>query len=278
MSVLEETAYAKLNLALHVRRRREDGYHDLETLFAFADDGDLVSAEPAEDISLRISGPFAGGLSNTDNLVIEAATVIRAHFGIRQGAALRLEKHLPVASGIGGGSADAAATARVLTRLWNIGAEHSVLEALLAPLGADVPACLRSKTVYGEGTGTALRPAVDANIAGRAVLLVNPLQHVATGPVFKAWDGVDRGPLEGLDPWQAALQGRNDLDTAAISICPPIGDVLEMLARTGPDLLRMSGSGATCFALYSSEADRDAARSSIGKACPNWWTMASSLR
>jgi 4-diphosphocytidyl-2-C-methyl-D-erythritol kinase len=278
MSPLQETAYAKINLALHVRRRRDDGYHELETLFAFAEDGDRIYGELAEDVTLQISGPFGDGLSSTDNLVIRAAKRVQSHFGIAKGAALHLEKHLPIASGIGGGSADAAATARLLNRLWNIGANETELERLLAPLGADIPACVRSRTVYGEGTGTSLRPVPDEDVSGLAVLLVNPLQPVATGPVFKAWDGVDRGELDFSNPWQATLRGRNDLQQPAISICPAINEVLDTLAQTGTLLVRMSGSGATCFALYDSESARDAAIRQVGGTCPQWWTMASSLR
>jgi 4-diphosphocytidyl-2-C-methyl-D-erythritol kinase len=278
MSPLQETAYAKINLALHVRRRRDDGYHELETVFAFAEDGDMIYGELAEDVTLQISGPFGDGLSSTDNLVIRAAKRVQSHFGIAKGAALHLEKHLPIASGIGGGSADAAATARLLNRLWNIGANETELERLLAPLGADIPACVRSRTVYGEGTGTSLRSVPDEDISGLAVLLVNPLQRVATGPVFKAWDGVDRGELDFSNPWQATLRGRNDLQQPAISICPAINEVLDTLAQTGTLLVRMSGSGATCFALYDSESARDAAIRQVGGTCPQWWTMASSLR
>jgi len=278
MSPLQETAYAKINLALHVRRRRDDGYHELETVFAFAEDGDRIYGELAEDVTLQISGPFGDGLSSTDNLVIRAAKRVQSHFGIAKGAALHLEKHLPIASGIGGGSADAAATARLLNRLWNIGADEAELERLLAPLGADIPACVRSRTVYGEGTGTSLRSVPDEDVSGLAVLLVNPLQPVATGPVFKAWDGVDRGELDFSNPWQATLRGRNDLQEPAISICPAINEVLDILAQTGALLVRMSGSGATCFALYDSESARDAAIRQVGGTCPQWWTMASSLR
>jgi 4-diphosphocytidyl-2-C-methyl-D-erythritol kinase len=278
MSPLQETAYAKINLALHVRRRRDDGYHELETLFAFAEDGDRIYGELAEDVTLQISGPFGDGLSSTDNLVVRAAKRMQSHFGIAKGAAVHLEKHLPIASGIGGGSADAAATARLLNRLWNIRADDAELERLLAPLGADIPACVRSRTVYGEGTGTSLRTVPDEDISGRAVLLVNPLQPVATGPVFKAYDGVDRGELNFSNPWQATLRGRNDLQEPAISICPAINEVLDILAQTGAHLVRMSGSGATCFALYNSESARDAAIGQVGGTCPQWWTMASSLR
>ncbi|HEV7233330.1 MAG TPA: 4-(cytidine 5'-diphospho)-2-C-methyl-D-erythritol kinase, partial [Sphingorhabdus sp.] len=273
-----ETAYAKINLALHVRRRRDDGYHDIETLFAFADGGDGLSAELADDISLYVTGPFAEGLSGTDNLVVRAAHLMQRRFSVRQGAAIHLDKRLPVASGIGGGSADAAATARLLNRLWNVGADDSELEALLAPLGADIPACVRSQTVYGEGTGTELRDVDGAAVRGRPLLLVNPSKGVATGPVFRAWDDLDRGPLGVVDPWGATLAGRNDLQSPAISICPEIGDVLAHLARSDADLVRMSGSGATCFALYSSETVRDAADMHIRRTCPEWWTMASSIR
>jgi 4-diphosphocytidyl-2-C-methyl-D-erythritol kinase len=278
MSALQETAYAKLNLALHVRRRRDDGYHELETLFAFADDGDRISGELAKDVSLSVSGRFGDCLSNTDNLVVKTACLVKAHFGVEHGAALHLDKQLPVASGIGGGSADAAATARLLNRLWNIDAEEAELEALLTPLGADIPACVRSRTAYGEGTGATVRSVPDAGIRGRAVLLVNPGQPVATGPVFKAWDNIDRGPLDASDPLQAAFQGRNDLEAPAISICPAIGDALEILAQTDADFIRMSGSGATCFALYASDAARDTARRSVDRTCPDWWTMSSLLR
>ena len=278
MSVLHETPYAKINLALHVRRRRDDGYHELETLFAFAEDGDGLSGELADGISLDIYGPFGGGLSNTDNLVICAAQLMQAQFGISQGAALSLDKQLPVASGIGGGSADAAATARLLNRVWNIGATDEDLERILAPLGADVSACVRSRTVYGKGVGADLHKVSGAEISTRAMLLVNPLKPVATGPVFKAWEGVDRGGLDDGDPWQSALNGRNDLQAAAISICPEIADMLERLAKTGADLVRMSGSGATCFAFFESDDARDVAQDRINKACPEYWTMASCLR
>jgi 4-diphosphocytidyl-2-C-methyl-D-erythritol kinase len=278
MSALHETAYAKINLALHVRRRRHDGYHDLETLFAFAADGDQISAEPADGISLTISGRFGDGLSITENLVIRAAEIMKVNFAVQRGATLHLLKRLPVASGIGGGSADAAATARLLNRMWGIGASDTELERLLAPLGADIPACVRSKTVYGEGVGAALSEVPDADIQGRAVLLVNPLQPVETGPVFNAWDGADRGGLDCAAPWRAVVEGRNDLAMPAMTICPAIEQVLNALGQTDADIVRMSGSGATCFALFASESLRDAAQHQISKACPDWWTMASSLR
>ena len=278
MPDLTETAYAKVNLALHIRRRRGDGYHELETLFAFANDGDLLSARAADGINLTVTGRFRKGLSTTDNLVVRAAELVKSEFKIQSGATIVLDKRLPVASGIGGGSADAAATARLLRRLWAIEVDDRYLEELLAPLGADIPACVRSRTAIGEGTGTDLRAVADAAIRGKPLLLVNPLQPVATAMVFKAWDGEDHGGIAVADTWQATLSARNDLQSPAISICPPIRHVLDALAQTNADLVRMSGSGATCFAIYDSGEARDAALSDVGRACPEWWTMASSLR
>jgi 4-diphosphocytidyl-2-C-methyl-D-erythritol kinase len=276
--VLRETAYAKVNLALHVRRRRDDGYHDLETLFAFASHGDSLEASLADVMSLQISGPFAQGLSRSDNLVIRTAEHMQSYFDVKQGAALRLNKRLPIASGIGGGSADAAATARLLNRLWNIGAEAKAIEKLLAPLGADIPACVQSFTVYGEGTGANLHKTAGEKIRGRPILLVNPLKPLPTAPVFKAWDGVDRGALDRTDPCSAARVGRNDLEKPAISLCPEIGDILDRLSQCQAVVVRMSGSGATCFAVFASTENRDAAQIHINKTCPQYWTMASFLR
>ena len=278
MPSLVETAHAKINLALHVRRRRDDGYHDLETLFAFVEDGDILSVEPADGIWLAVIGPFGQNLGASDNLVTRTASLMKSYFGVGQGAAITLDKRLPVASGIGGGSADAAATARLLRRFWSIDAADTELEQLLGPLGADIPACVQSRTVFGGGTGTSLQNVRDEDFAGRHVLLVNPLHAVSTGLVFKAWDGLDRGALDITDPWQATLEGRNDLEHPAISICPIINDVLELLNRSKADFVRMSGSGATCFGLFANVDERDAAQRAVAKTHSHWWTMASCLR
>lgn len=260
--ILSETAYAKLNLALHVRRRRDDGYHELETVFAFCEDGDRVTAEAADATSLTIDGPFAAGLSTTDNLVVRAAEAI----GVT--ARLHLTKNLPVASGIGGGSADAAATLRVLARL--SGKPLPTLDVQRA-LGADVPACVLSQTMRGEGVGEALSPV--ASLTGTPVLLVNPRIPLSTAAVFRAWDGVDRGPLE------AWLRGRNDLESAARTLVPEIATLVDWLSgRHDVTLARMSGSGATCFAFFSTETARTAAVKACGEAFPGYWTMESTLR
>ncbi len=305
---LTETAYAKLNLALHVRRRRADGYHELETLFAFCAEGDVLTAEAADEITLTIDGPFGEGLAvDEGNLVIRAAKALQATAGITQGARLHLTKNLPIASGIGGGSADAAAALRVLGRLWGE-CEHAPLrhpresggpsrynarlatwipafagmtninEIALA-LGADVPACVTSLSARGEGVGEALTPLGDS-LAGTPVLLVNPRVGVSTAAIFKAWDGLDKGPLaHGHDLLTLAQSARNDLTAPAVALAPVIANVLAALAaQPGTTLVRMSGSGATCFALFVNGAARDAAHIAIAKAHPEWWTLASRLR
>jgi 4-diphosphocytidyl-2-C-methyl-D-erythritol kinase len=314
--MLTETAHAKLNLALHVRRRRPDGYHELETLFAFCEDGDVLTAEAADDLSLTIGGPFAQGLALDDgNLVIRAARALQLAAGVTMGARLHLTKNLPIASGIGGGSADAAAALRVLSRLW--GTPHSCegrnpdqteklgsrlrgsttlnFHEIARTLGADVPACLLSAPARGTGTGTDLTP-VALSLAGLPVLLVNPGVLVATSDAFQRWDGTDRGPLPEIahaceldytyDGLSAEVDGalanpalRNDLVAPAIAIAPEISQVLKALyAQSDVLMTRMSGSGATCFALFADELARDAAQAAIFAAHPAWWTLATKLR
>ncbi|QLC24333.1 4-(cytidine 5'-diphospho)-2-C-methyl-D-erythritol kinase [Parasphingopyxis algicola] len=276
---LRETAHAKINLALHVRERLPDGYHRIETLFAFCEDGDVLEAEPADGLGLTIDGPFADGLSAGDgNLVIQAAERLRAERAPEAGARIRLTKNLPIASGIGGGSADAAATLRLLTRLWDLPADDPSLAAIAARLGADVPACLLSRTCRGDGKGDDLVPVELADTAGSAVLLVNPGVAVPTGPVFAGWDGQDRGGLSLDDPPRLDSAWRNDLAAPARAAYPAIGDVLTALeARSAARFVRMSGSGATCFALFDGDADRDAAAETIARGHPGWWMLRSRL-
>ena len=303
---MRETAYAKLNLALHVRAREPDGYHRIETIFAFCEDGDVLEVgtpDAADTIELEIVGPFAQALSPTrrglsegvphqrlatnvdpphrrafpvgendlpENLVLRAAHAMRRHFGMTSGARLVLDKRLPVAAGIGGGSADAAAALRLLVRWWGIDAQPDDLHAIAKTLGADVPACVLSRAARGEGRGDLLTQADGEALAGRPVLLVNPLVPVPTAQVFAGWDGVDRGPLD------AVLVGRNDLEAPARALAPVIGEVLDALG--GAEAARMSGSGATCFGLYADEASRDAAAARIAAAHSNWWLLKSRLR
>jgi len=263
-----EIAPAKLNLALHVRGKMPDGRHALETIFAFCTDGDRLWGEPADELSLTITGPFAAMLDDGgQNLVHRAAAGLAAEARVGRGAALTLDKRLPVAAGVGGGSADAAAALRLLTTMWGIDPDFA---ATVAPdLGADVPACLLSMTCRGEGAGDDLT-IVDAGVSGTPVLLVNPRVPLPTGDVFAAWNGVDGGPLT---DWRT---GRNDLEKPAHKQVPVIGQVLDWLKRQPrAEFARMSGSGATCFALFATEDARDAAAA----ACPpEWWHLATTLR
>ncbi len=278
MTVIVETAPAKINLALHVRRRRDDGYHELETLFAFCRDGDVVTVERAPATTLALTGPFAAvlaGESREDNLVVRAVRAFQARFGVGDDYAITLDKHLPVASGIGGGSADAAATLRALARLHGIAVDHADLFAIAGELGADVPACLLGETSRGEGKGDALQRL--APLGDRPVLLVNPGVGVSTAAVFARWDGVDRGALGQGEVLTVAMAGRNDLEPPARAIAPAIDAVLALLAAApGAVISRMSGSGATCFAIFQDVATRDAAAASARDR--GWWVLASFLR
>lgn len=274
---LTETAYAKINLALHVRGRREDGYHELETLFAFVDVGDTLQIKAAAQNELLIDGEFGAGLSfDADNLVMKAINAFATHQSYR----VLLTKNLPVAAGVGGGSADAAAAFRAIVsahatdKTFGLPVDYN---KRLAKLGADVPACVESRTCIGRGTGTELEPA-DDTLKGTPVLLINPRIPLSTGPVFKAWDGQDRGPLSKGTARDIAENGRNDLRAPAINICPQISDVLDELSRDTAWKVEMSGSGATCFALYSNVQDRDDAARRIAEARPDWWQMTGRLR
>ena len=266
-----ETAFAKINLALHVRQRRDDGYHELETLFAFVDAGDRLSVQPAQQDQLRTHGEFGRELTEPfGNIVMQALSALPRP----QGWAVTLEKNLPVAAGLGGGSADAGALFRLYDREYGLPADWP---ARAAAMGADVPACVRSVTAVGRGTGTELVE-VENDLAEMPVLLVNPRVPLSTGPVFKSWDGVDRGAIPDGPVSAIALSGRNDLEAPAIALCPAVAEVLAALSETQPWLARMSGSGATCFALYETAEQRNAAAAQIADAQPNWWQMSGMLR
>jgi 4-diphosphocytidyl-2-C-methyl-D-erythritol kinase len=268
---VQEVAFAKLNLALHVRGREPDGYHRIETVFAFCEDGDLVSVVEGEALDLNVSGPFGHELSSgEDNLAMLAARGLAELAGVERGATLMLEKRLPVAAGLGGGSADAGAVLRLLCRWWEIAPPQADLHALAATLGADVPACLGSRPARGEGRGDRLGPWDDAAVSGAPILLVHPGTPLSTASVFSRWAGADLGPLGALD------ESRNDLEAPATAIVPEIAEILDALADAR--LARMSGSGATCFGLFDSETDRDAAAERIRAKRPGWWQLATRLR
>lgn len=266
---IREIAPAKLNLALHVRGQLPDGRHAIETVFAFCTDGDRLSAEPADALSLSASGPFGRDLGKSeDNLILKAARALARAADVTGGAALALDKQLPVASGLGGGSADAGAALRVLTGIWRT--DPKIAEAVALTLGSDVPACLLSMPMRGEGAGDQLTPIDPSALSGTPVLLVNPRVPLATADVFARWDGIDRGPL---DDWR---QGRNDLEAGAAALVPQIEAVLAWLGtRPGATFVRMSGSGATCFGLFAAESARDAAAEAVPR---EWWRLATYLR
>ena len=269
MTPAREIAPAKLNLALHVRGRMPDERRAIETIFAFCTEGDRLSAEPADELLLEAGGPFAAELPpSQDNLVTKAAELLREAAGVEEGAAIRLDKRLPVASGIGGGSADAAAALRLLTSLWSI--DPADAEAVAPKVGSDVPACLLSLPMRGEGGGDKLTPIDFSALSGTSVLLVNPRVSLSTPEVFAGWDGIDRGPL---GDWR---DGRNDLEASAIALVPQIETVLAWLStQPGASFVRMSGSGATCFALFESESARDEAADRVPR---EWWRLATTLR
>ncbi len=289
-TVITEQAPAKLNLYLHVLGRRADGYHELDSLVAFADISDTVSVRSAEGLSLTIEGPFAPALAaepSSDNLVTRAARLLAESIGRPDPAiAITLTKRLPVESGIGGGSADAAATLRALARLWEIGADHPSLRPLAARLGADVPVCLTGRPAYFGGVGDIIDPAPP--LPPCAVVLVNPSIPLSTPAVFRARTGSfspaarfgDDAPLPDAAAFAELLaQRHNDLTAPAQSLVPEIGAVLEALSATSGCLLaRLSGSGTTCFALYADPVLARLAAAELTRAHAGWWVVPGRLQ
>ena len=274
-ATLSEPAAAKINLFLHVTGRRDDGYHLLDSLVVFAGIGDVLRAQPADELSLSLVGPFGSALAGEqDNLVLRAARALGGN-----GARLTLEKNLPVASGIGGGSADAAAALRVLCRLWKLAPPG--LQGIALALGADVPVCMAGRPSRMRGVGERLDPAPSIPACG--LVLVNPGVAVATADVFRARRGGWSAPAALPQSWPdvgtmaddlRAL--RNDLEPPAIALHPAIGDAIAALAAvSGCRLARMSGSGATCFGLFDDPAVAVEAAGRLRR--PDWWTWGGSL-
>jgi 4-diphosphocytidyl-2-C-methyl-D-erythritol kinase len=282
-SMLHEFAPAKINLFLHVLGRREDGYHHLESLVSFADIGDELSLEPGQSLSFGVSGPFAFGLSGDDNLVMKAVRAFSAGFGRAKSGRFHLVKNLPVASGIGGGSSDAAAALRLLARANQIAPDDPRLMDAARTLGADVPVCLDpSAPRMMQGIGHELGNRLHG--FRYPALLVNPGQPVETRPVFEAlglrpgerFAAVESAKSDTKDGAFRILEStRNDLESAARSLVPEIADVLAALnASEGCRLARMSGSGATCFAILGSMPSARSAEKRLRADHPDWWTQA----
>lgn len=274
---LVSRAPAKINLTLAVLGRRADGYHELDSLVAFAGCHDTLALDPHAPFGLTVSGPTAGAAGDgADNLVLKAAAALRARIPSLRTGGFRLVKRLPVAAGIGGGSADAAAALRLLARLNGLSAGHPALREAAAATGADVPVCLASRAARMRGIGHDLSP------VPRLVLwavLVNPRVPVPTADVFRelglAAGAANPAPSAALD----VASGGNDLERPAIAIAPTVGEVLAALrSLPGCTLARMSGSGATCFGLFADCREAAAAASRLRRARPDWWIKPTVLR
>jgi 4-diphosphocytidyl-2-C-methyl-D-erythritol kinase len=281
-------AAAKVNLYLHVAPPTPDGYHPIASLMAFADVGDTVGGESAPQLSLQISGPFGEGLSaGPDNLVLRAAQALLAKAGRPEaGAKLVLSKALPIAAGLGGGSSDAGAALRLLNALHGLGFGEAALEGVAAEIGADGAACLRARLLVAEGRGERLSPA--PAMPPLPAVLVNPGVPSPTGPVYRAYDAsgapgkADRPEPPPLRTVRAAAEWlarcRNDLEAPALGLEPRIGEALGALKAEPESLLvRMSGSGATCFALTGARAEAEALAARLSGAHPTWWVKACTL-
>ena len=282
-SRLQVPAPAKINLALHVTGQRADGYHLLDSLVTFTELGDRLSIDVSDDLDLTISGSQSGDLSpDTGNLVLRAANLLRDHVSRPElGAAIHLEKVLPVASGIGGGSADAAATLIGLNEFWGLNLSQPALQGMSLPLGADIPMCIAGTSARVQGIGEHIEP---VGLESLALVLLNPGVAVSTPDTFQALQQKtnaplgDPGSLAGASPRDIAhylSRQRNDLQAAAMEAAPAIGECLDVLERQHNCLFaRMSGSGATCFGLFDSLEDAETAAEDIQRAFPQWWVAA----
>jgi 4-diphosphocytidyl-2-C-methyl-D-erythritol kinase len=293
MPALVEEGRAKVNLSLRVVGRRADGYHDLESVVAFADCADRLTLEPGGELRLATTGPLAAACGETsDNLVFKAAKLLADAVPNLKLGAFALDKVLPVAAGIGGGSADAAAALRLLARLNNLSLDDPRLQEVALATGADVPVCLFSRACDMTGVGEQLLPLA---LPSMPCVMVNPRVPVATKDVFREL-GLRNGellvgatdvlespawPEQGgsIADWVDVLDTvANDLEAPALRIEPVIGDVLGALrSSAGVKLARMSGSGATCFAIYGASAEAHAAAEKIRRDHPGWWVHAGTL-
>lgn len=285
---ITEVAPAKINLCLHVGPVRRDGLHDLASLFVFATDGDRIAATHSRDLSLRIEGPYAAALTRfsvESNLVYRAAVALRRECGVSVGAALTLDKRLPIAAGIGGGSSDAAAALRVLCRLWDVAPPKDILRRLAFSLGADVPACLKARPVYVAGAGE--RVSKGPVLPPLWVCLVNPRVETPTGPIFRAFDRANPSPPPPTVPTPGRLatisdvgaflsMTRNDLEPYAVRRNSVIGAARDFVAECpGARLARMSGSGATVFGLFADGISAE--RAARAASARGWWSLAARI-
>ncbi len=282
--MIREFAPAKVNLFLHVGSRRADGYHELESLVVFASAGDELTFEEADDLSFQVSGPFASSLAGeTENLVLRAARKFAEFAQVEPRVRIALTKNLPIASGIGGGSSDAAATLRGLSRLWPGRTNLQALWNLGHDLGSDVPVCVLPGCWWMTGRGEQF--ASIGQVGTLDAVLVHGGGPLSTRAVFEGLGertGVGRIPkpqrfatIAGLADYLRAA--RNDLEPPARALCSAVGEELEALAGTKALVARMSGSGATCFGLYSDAASAQMAAETIARDHPSWWVVPTKL-
>ena len=283
---LTTLAPAKVNLFLHVGPVDSDGYHPLVSLVAFADVGDVVTVERADRLSLSVTGPFGGGLAGDDNLILRALRALGRAAGIGEPPlAVTLEKQLPVAAGLGGGSSDAGAALRLAHESLGLDLDDAALAAVAGEIGADGPMCLFARPAWAEGRGEVLTP--EPRLPPLQAVLVNPGVPSPTGAVYRAYDDLGAGPELVIQPVPDVsnresllaylLEVPNNLEQAAISLAPEIAEAMERLAASpNVRLVRMSGSGATCFALYDDEPAAHAGRNFVLKDLANrrFWVEA----
>ncbi|WP_435640246.1 4-(cytidine 5'-diphospho)-2-C-methyl-D-erythritol kinase [Micavibrio aeruginosavorus] len=296
MGPLSFFAPAKINLYLHITGRRDDGYHLLDSLVGFADIGDSITITPSDQFSLTIDGPFADAFTTADmdaspqsgNLIARAAWALaRATRRDNPGASIHLSKNLPLASGIGGASSDAAATIRGLCQLWGIAPDADFIAPLALSLGADVPVCLRGSATFMRGIGDVVTPA-PAIPSGMGIVLVNPLVACPTPSVFRTYT-TNQSPFTAAphgdpqwgnsDDFIATLRAaRNDLTSAATATVPAIQTILDQLSATdGCALARLSGSGATCFGLFPSTSAAERAAATLKTRHTGWWAESGNI-
>jgi 4-diphosphocytidyl-2-C-methyl-D-erythritol kinase len=282
-----ETARAKVNLTLHIKGKRSDGYHELESLVVFADVCDELIFSAASEDSLSLEGPFAG-LVDGENLVLKTKRAVASWLGVAISGHFRLTKNIPVAAGLGGGSSDAAAAIRALFRTYDSVSNAKTFIRQSAAIGADVPVCLQNSAAWMCGLGERVTPV--SGLTPLPALLVNPRIKLPTASVFKTLNAKPLQPEAAgaapsfpgwNDPVEAAAwlkEGRNDLEAPAIALEPAVESVLDTLRRLDGCLLsRLSGSGPTCFGIFASrDSAREAARE-IERSYPNWWVQATSL-
>ena len=282
-------APAKLNLYLHITGRRDDGYHLLDSLFAFTAFGDEITITPSSSLTLTIDGPFSSVFDQDaveNNLIFRAALLLKNKYAVNAGAHILLTKNIPVAAGLGGGSSDAAAVLKGLNQLWKLRLSIETLSEIGLTLGADIPACLYQKTALISGIGEQIMP-LALPFSSHAVLLINPLQPLSTQSVFQHYHPAFRssanqtGLIQATD-WQSFLSVlltyQNDLETAATTLLPAIHDIIHHLQQQKHcELARMSGSGPTCFALFSDLQSAEHAAQTMRVIYPAYWLAVTSI-